>query len=226
MGNIEKIDFTLTTDSGKEGLKTTIDGKEFFIDFTNEDQTSLRDFFAIVLKQLEKNLFNFEFIDPDIVKNEMLKKVSKEYIDMLNNEINVVYQEIKDVIKKEAKELKKINLSQCIISDEELNTLWTGRGIHLKEVFKNAFESNQYKFFIDGMEKGIFKNVNDFHSQLSKKFPDDTDIEMNNLIENITYRVPILVTLKENGVYSITNGRHRITVGKELKKEYLYGIID
>ena len=88
---IKEIDFELTTMTNNECLKTTINGKDYFIDFTSDDQSSLRDFFAAVLNELKKEKFHFKYVDCGDVKNEMLKKVSAGYVDGLNREIDSIY---------------------------------------------------------------------------------------------------------------------------------------
>jgi hypothetical protein len=99
MDTIELVDMTLTSKSDKEGLETVIDGSPYFIDFTDDNQTALRNFFLVVLRKLEKTKFHFGFKDSGSVKNEMLKKVASDYVDSLNNEIDSVFLKIAEVKK-------------------------------------------------------------------------------------------------------------------------------
>ena len=91
---IKEINFELTTIADKECMKTNLNGKDYLIDFTSDDQSSLRDFFAAVLNKLKNEKFHFKYIDCGNVKNEMLKKVSAGYVDGLNKEIDSIYSTI------------------------------------------------------------------------------------------------------------------------------------
>lgn len=94
INTIKEIDFELTSINNNECMKTIFNGKDYIIDFTSEDQSSLRDFFAVVLTELKKGQFHFKFVDTGIVKNEMLKKVASGYVEGLNREIDSVYSTI------------------------------------------------------------------------------------------------------------------------------------
>ncbi len=92
--NIKEIDFTLTNKNGKEELITNLDGNDYSIDFTSDNQTNLRNFFMVVLKLLKKEKFHFKFVKSNEVKNEMIIKVSLGYIIEINKEIDSILQKI------------------------------------------------------------------------------------------------------------------------------------
>ncbi len=98
--DIQTIGFRLGKTNGKEELTTLLADVSYSIDFTSEDQSSLKDLFVAILKQLESGKFHFSLeTDPDF-KNELFIGVANDYIAMLNKEIDSVFCEMSAIKKK------------------------------------------------------------------------------------------------------------------------------
>ena len=83
----------------KEVLYCRIDDNDYFLDFTNENQDYLRSFFNLIIHKLKYEKIQFVFDeDNSSIKNEMLISVSKEYINDLNTEIELVYHNLKNML--------------------------------------------------------------------------------------------------------------------------------
>ena len=88
-------------DSDNEVLTCQIDDKQFVIDFTKDDQAYLKIFFLTVIKELKKNKFHFKLNESKNLNNVLLLEVSREYINDLNAEIDVIYNNLQELSKLE-----------------------------------------------------------------------------------------------------------------------------
>ena len=80
--------------SNEEIIEIPINGITYSLNFTKEDQTYLRDFFKVCINELFVNEFEFTLDVDDVVKNEIIIRVAKEYIHDLNNELKSCLAEI------------------------------------------------------------------------------------------------------------------------------------
>ncbi len=86
--DIKKISATLKMNSSnEEGIEITLTKKTYFISFVKEDQSYLRDFFKDCIDELLNHTFEFEFQKDESIKNEIIIKVSEDYIRDLNKEL-------------------------------------------------------------------------------------------------------------------------------------------
>ena len=101
MDTINKIsfDFILKKNSDNEVLETTIDKNSFYIDFTSDDQSKLREFFLFVLEKMEKEnkLIEFKYDKAADFNNELFETVAKEYVVGLNSELKLIFDKMNEI---------------------------------------------------------------------------------------------------------------------------------
>lgn len=85
----EQVQIFLKKDptSNNEILETNINGNVFKIDFVSEEQNYLRNFFNACLKKYNSKPFEFKFERGTEVQNDIIIKVSEDYIVELNKEL-------------------------------------------------------------------------------------------------------------------------------------------
>lgn len=100
MDSITEIEMLLKKDNnGNEILSCQINEKQFSIDFTEEDQAYLKQFFMTIIKELKNNKIHFVLNEIGSLNNELLLNVSKEYINDLNCEIDAIYETLQEILK-------------------------------------------------------------------------------------------------------------------------------
>lgn len=93
--SIRKIDATLKMNSkNEEIIEIKLNDNVYSFNFTQEDQSYLRDFFKVCILELLNKEFEFTFKKDESVKNEIIIKVSQEYINDLNKELKSCIVEI------------------------------------------------------------------------------------------------------------------------------------
>lgn len=75
-------------------LVFTINGKEYKIDFNNDDQKSLRDIFNAIIQLMFTKDVTIEYVKNEEYKNTLLIEVAQEYIIALNGELETIKQSI------------------------------------------------------------------------------------------------------------------------------------
>ena len=92
---IKKVEAVLRlNERNEEVIEICIAGNTYNLNFTKENQSYLRDFFKACIAELLKQEFQFVFKKDDSVKNEIIIKISEEYINDLNKELNSCLLEI------------------------------------------------------------------------------------------------------------------------------------
>lgn len=92
---IKEVDAVLKmNEAGEEIIEIKLNGSTYSLNFTKEDQSYLRDFFKVCILELLKNEFELVLKKDDSVKNEIIVKVSEDYINDLNKELKICISEI------------------------------------------------------------------------------------------------------------------------------------
>lgn len=92
---IKQVDAVLKMNkAGEEIIEIMLNGSTYSLNFTKEDQSYLRDFFKVCILELLKNEFKLVLKKDDSVKNEIIIKVSEDYINELNKELKSCFSEI------------------------------------------------------------------------------------------------------------------------------------
>ena len=97
--SIKKVDAVLKMNSKNEEI-IEIQLNVYSFNFTKEDQSYLRDFFKVCILELLKEEFEFVFKKDESIKNEIIIRVSQEYIDDLNKELKSCLNEINKNVSK------------------------------------------------------------------------------------------------------------------------------
>lgn len=84
-------------DKNEEVLECTVDENQYFINFTSDNQNSLRNFFLVVLSKAKDADIEFIYKKEDSFNNVIFEEVAKEYIDGLNAELVSIRNEIKGI---------------------------------------------------------------------------------------------------------------------------------
>lgn len=99
--SIKKVDAVLKMNSkNEEIIEIQLNGNVYSFNFTKEDQSYLRDFFKVCILELLKEEFEFVFKKDESIKNEIIIRVSQEYIDDLNKELKSCLNEINKNVSK------------------------------------------------------------------------------------------------------------------------------
>lgn len=101
MDTIDKLsfDFILKKNANNEVLETIINKTNYFVDFTSDDQSKLREFFLVVLDKMEKEnkLIEFNYKKDDDFNNELFETVAKEYVVGLNSELKLIFDKMNEI---------------------------------------------------------------------------------------------------------------------------------
>ena len=93
--SIKKVDATLKLNAlNEEIIEIVLLSKTYEINFTKEDQSYLRDFFKACIESALTENFEFEFKEDLSVKNEIVIRVARSYINDLNKEMKNCLEEI------------------------------------------------------------------------------------------------------------------------------------
>lgn len=93
------IDFCLKKSNDAEKLEAIIDNNNYCLDFTSDNQSNLREFFFVVLKKMQKEnkLIEFKYVKAPDFNNQLFETVALDYVNGLNNEIKIVFDEINKI---------------------------------------------------------------------------------------------------------------------------------
>lgn len=84
---------------GKDFLILSYKEEDFQIDISNKDQKDLKEtFFGLIHIALKDKVF-FHFNPSPNPDDSLLNEISKSYIDILNNDLNAIYNDYKTVFK-------------------------------------------------------------------------------------------------------------------------------
>lgn len=84
----------------KNYLAFNIDGKQLNIDLNSEEQSNLRNLFYEIIKKLFTEKVEFELQVQEDYKEVLYIDIAKDYIKKLNDEIEKVYNNIPEELKK------------------------------------------------------------------------------------------------------------------------------
>lgn len=84
----------------KNYLVFNIDGKQLNIDLNSEEQSNLRNLFYEIIKKLFTEKVEFELQVQEDYKEVLYIDIAKDYIKKLNDEIEKVYNNIPEELKK------------------------------------------------------------------------------------------------------------------------------
>lgn len=84
----------------KNYLAFNIDGKQLNIDLNSEEQSNLRNLFYEIIKKLFTKKVEFELQVQEDYKEVLYIDIAKDYIKKLNDEIEKVYNNIPEELKK------------------------------------------------------------------------------------------------------------------------------
>ncbi len=83
----------ITEDGENKFLTLELPDNELHIPLTEDEEQKIKEIFNILIKELKKGEFNFQF---EQTRNNLYQNISAEYISHLNIELSAVYNELND----------------------------------------------------------------------------------------------------------------------------------
>ncbi|WP_037570683.1 hypothetical protein [Spirochaeta cellobiosiphila] len=90
---MEMYNAEITEDGENKFLTLELPDNELHIPLTEDEEQKIKEIFNILIKELKKGEFNFQF---EQTRNNLYQNISAEYISHLNIELSAVYNELND----------------------------------------------------------------------------------------------------------------------------------